>query len=132
MERKTEKVEGGIRKYITPEQLATVKIGETYSLDRFNDPHTHIVVYDGVDSNGYHRWVREAKTWGGKTDHVPGRTFVYTTEQCCRLIYTFVPDKADPCASVADSIADDFFEPTSGAHSRLRDAILKLLHSRSH
>lgn len=72
----------GTRRYISPQLLRTVKIGETWSLDyagartgcRAEDC---IVEFDGYCWEGCLRW-----------KHASGRVFIYVPEQCCRLIYT--------------------------------------------
>lgn len=76
----------GTREYISPELLRTVKIGETWSLDytvrSFKyDPADHIVAFDGFGMDGCWRWKHEAT----------GRVFIYTQEQCLRLIYKLIP-----------------------------------------
>lgn len=78
----------GTRRYISPELLQTVKLGETWSLDygarcyKF-DPADTIVEFAGRTEQGWYRW-----------KHSTGRVFTYTQEQCCRLIYVLIPKPA--------------------------------------
>jgi hypothetical protein len=82
----TEKTAFGLRRYISPELLRTVKVGETWSLDyaaRCADfkPQDTLVEFDGFGLDGCWRWKR-----------ADGRVFIYTDEQCLRLIYVLVPN----------------------------------------
>ncbi len=78
----TEETTYGTRRYICPHMLRSVKVGETWSLDYAGrcypyDPSECLVEFDGFGMDGCWRW-----------RHASGRVFIYTEEQCCRLIYT--------------------------------------------
>lgn len=89
----TEETSHGTRRYICPELLRTVKVGETWSLDYAArcvpfKPTDALVAFDGCSTYPTcgicYRWKRESD----------GRVFIYTEEQCCRLIYTLTPNAA--------------------------------------
>ena len=61
------------RRFITRHQLRAIDIGDTWNLD--NDPYV-TVDFDGFCWDGCCRW-----------RHSSGRVFIYTEEQCCRVIY---------------------------------------------
>lgn len=90
----TEQTAFGLRRYISRDLLQTVKIGETWSLDyaaRCADynPVDSLVEFDGFGFDG--RWLDGCWRWKRVRD---GRVFTYTQEQCCRLIYSLVPNAA--------------------------------------
>ena len=77
------------RRYISSELLRTVKVGETWSLDDAGrcdnpEPADGLVEFDGFGMDGCWRW-----------KHTSGRVFLFTEEQCCRLIYVLVPARAE-------------------------------------
>lgn len=74
--------------FITPERLATLKIGETYSLNRFDDPITNIVEFVGRRDDGLYLW--------RKTEN--HRLYIYTENQCCRMIYYVRPERPGDAA----------------------------------
>jgi hypothetical protein len=108
MNMKTEETTYWTREYISDELLRTVKVGETWSLDytvrSFKyDPADHLVALDGFGLDGCWRWKYDPADhlvafdgfgfdgcWRWKHE-ATGRVFVYTKEQCLRLIYKLIP-----------------------------------------
>lgn len=111
---RTELTVPGIRVYLDAERRATLKIGETFSLDRGGDPHTHVVAFDGFGMDGCYRWRREGD----------GRVFLYVAEQCDRLIYHLRPHRlsVSDAIDVVESVAGftDESTPVGEAWARLK------------